>query len=679
MVTTNIVRRRFSVKSIAPLLTLVTAAGCGGTAPLELGSSEAALTEDGLAEAYAIFKDLFATQQGEDKHHHIAFGFHPGLSTQKLLGPNGAPVSGTATLHFVTDEFFGTAGTVTALLTGPANKTFDLYFVKNAVGQGTVKPEAGDTIKKVGSFQPVAGFPTNYTLTANIGTAPFPQFGVNFDLDMIVVTPGGKTPTSAIIATGARTLFEKRFFREKAGKTLDPVTGTLSNIVETTDPLVRRGGELFFNEKFAGNGRTCGTCHRLEDNLTIDPDLVATLPSNDPLFIFPEGLEDRALLPHGLIRENVDGFDDLGHKFVERGVPHTLAMSTSIGEVITQQRGFNDAFSTHPDGPPPDQRTGWSGDGAPGRGTLNEFAFGAVVQHFTLSLSRFVGSSFRIPTQAELDALEAFQLFSGRQKNPNSGALGFGDPAATRGRDAAIGSANCVTCHRDLVGSPAINFDLDTGVENIPIAFRTATNMPKDGGFGVINFDPATAAQSPGSVANGFGDGQFNVPPLYEAADTAPFFHNNGAATIEDAVAFYGTQQFLDSRGARLFVKPDQDLFPGQIQDIAAFLRTINALTNIAQVRKRAQFLSNNATPGGTTIMNVMIADTQDAIDVLTVSTLSSTATASALQALVTVKQHLQNSLPFANDKPTVPMSQAITWLGIAKTNLLPTNPLNDF
>src|SRR6185295_6175538 len=281
------------------------------------------------------------TQNAEDKHHHIGFGFHPGLSTQKLLGPNGAPVFGQATLHFVTDGI-GTAGTVTATLTGPANTTFDLHFMKNSTTQGTVKPESFDTIRKVGTFTVVAGQPNKFTLTANIGSAAFPNFGVNFDLDEVIVTRGGQSPTSNVVAEGARTLFEKRFFREKAGRTLDAVTGTQLNTVESNDPLVRRGGQLFFNETFAGNGRTCGTCHRLEDNLTIDPAFVATLPGNDPLFVFPEGLEDRTLLPQALIRENVDGFDDLGHKFVERSVPHTLAMSTSIGEVITQQAGFND-------------------------------------------------------------------------------------------------------------------------------------------------------------------------------------------------------------------------------------------------------------------------------------------------------------------------------------------------
>ena len=652
-------------------------AGCSG-APLseDVAHSDSALTtEDGLAQAYSIFKGVFSAQQHEDQHHHIGFGYHPGLSTQKLLGPNGVPLNGTVTLNFVTDSQ-GVAGTVTATATGPANKSFDLYFVKNAVGQGTVKPEAGDNIRKVGTFSAVPNQPNQYTLSATIGTAPMPSFGVNFDLDMIVVTLAGQSPLSNVLATGARTLFEKRFFREQAGLTLDPVVGALSTTVETTDPLVQRGAELFFNETFAGNGRTCGTCHRIDDNLTIDAAFIANLPANDPLFVFPDGLEDRTLLPSALIRENLDGLEDPTHKFVERSVPHTLSMSTSIGEVVTQQRGFNDAFSAHPDGPPPDQRTGWSGDGAPGRGTLNEFAFGAVVQHFTVSLSRSPGSTFRIPTQAELDALEAFQLFSGRQKNPNTGALSFGDAAASAGRDAALGSANCVTCHRDLIGDPSLNFDLNTGVAGLALP---STTRPNDGGFGVSDFDPTTGQPVAGSIATGFGDGQFNVPPLYEAADTAPFFHNGVITSIEDAVNFYSSPQFLGSPAAQQFAQPNQALFPAQQGSIVAFLRTINALTNIAQVRKRVQYLGNNATPGGTEIMNIAIKDTQDAISDLTSPTLTGTATTNALQALRTVKLSLQNSLPFANSQPSVPMSQVVTWLSIAEGDLITANPLNDF
>ena len=656
---------------------MAAASGCSGVVADEeqLAHSDSELVaEDGLAQAYTIFKDLFTTQQHEDAHHHVGFGHNPLLSTQKLLGPNGVPLSGQLTIHFVTD-FQGTAGTVTATATGPAGKSFDLYFVKNAVGQGTAKPESFDQLKKVGTFSAVAGQPTQYALSATIGTAAFPAFGVNFDYDLVVVTLAGQSPLTNVLATGARTLFEKRFFRERAGRTLDSVTGALSTTTETSDPLVQRGAQLFFNETFAGNGRTCGTCHRIDDNLTIDAAFIARLPANDPLFVVPAGLENPQLLRSALILENIDGFEDPTHKFVQRSVPHTLGMSTSIGEVVTQQRGFNDAFGSHSDGPPADQRTGWSGDGAPGRGTLNEFALGAVAQHFTKSLTRVVGTSFRVPTQAELDALEAFQLFSGRQKNPNTGALTFGDAAATAGRDAALGSAACVLCHRDLIGDRALNFDLDTGIETLTVPSAT---QPKDGGFGVSNFNATNQAVA-GSIAAGFGDGQFNVPPLYEAADTGPFFHNGAVGSIEAAVDFYSSSQFLNSPGARLFGGPDQSVFGAQKSDIVAFLRTINALTNLVQVRKSVQYLANNATPGGTQIMTIAIKECQDAIVDLSSPTLVGAATVNALQALRTVKQSLENSLPFANSAPAVPMSQVLTWLNIAENNLITANPLHDF
>ncbi len=628
-----------------------------GIAPEETAQTASAVTtEDGLAQAYGVFETLF-TQNGQDHGYVIGFGYHPGLSTQKIAF-NGVPVNGQITVSFDT-------GLVGGSLTAPQDgNTYDLYFVKNNTTQGTVKPESVDTIFKVGSFVTNQNSPTQ-TLNVKIGTAPFPQPGVNFDLDMVVITLHGASPTSNVIATGARTLFEKRFFRERAGASLDPVTGTLANFVETNDPLVQRGAQLFVNETFNGNGRQCQTCHPLANNQTLDPAFVASLPPNNPLFVFPAGLDDPTMLPHGLIRENVDGFEQPTTKFVERAVPHTLSMSTSIGEVGTAL-GQSGNSGSGIDGPPPDQRTGWSGDGAPGRGTLNEFAFGAIVQHYARSLNRVPGVDFRIPTQGELDALEAFQLFSARQKNPVTSALTFGDPAAQAGKTSANAEGVCFACHQEISGVTASNLNLNTGVENLAISFRTSTNMPRDGGFG-----PA-----PGTLATGFGSTRFNVPPLFEAALTPPFFHNNAVATIEDAVAFYQTPQFLGSPATQFAIP---QLTTTSIQNIAAFLRTLGALENVARVRKRATYLENNATQGGTTIMNQAITDTQNAINVLTAPSLTSSATANAITALKTVELTFQNSLPFANSQPTTPMIQVVTWLGIAENDLLTGNPNGDF
>ena len=167
--------------------------------------------------------------------------------------------------------------------------------------------------------------------------------------------------------------------------------------------LIAKGREIFFNETFAGNGRTCGTCHRAEENFALSPAFIATLPADDPLFVaetnpeLAEGFENPVLMREfALILENQDGFDDLANNFNMRGVPHTLAQRTSIDSA---------------QGP----RTGWSGDGAPGDGSLRSFATGAVIQHFPKTLARVPGIDFRLPNDEELDALEAFQLSLGRQ------------------------------------------------------------------------------------------------------------------------------------------------------------------------------------------------------------------------------------------------------------------------
>ena len=119
----------------------------------------------------------------------------------------------------------------------------------------------------------------------------------------------------------------------------------------------------------------------------------------------------------GLILENLDGFTNPG---VMRGVPHTLAMPTSLkakpGGGDNQTRG---------DGTFVVEATGWSGDGAPGDGSLRSFAIGAVTQHFPKTLNRIPGKDFRLPTEAELDALEAFQLSLGRQTDLDLSTMTF--------------------------------------------------------------------------------------------------------------------------------------------------------------------------------------------------------------------------------------------------------------
>ena len=365
--------------------------------------------------------------------------------------------------------------------------------------------------------------------------------------------------------------------------------------------LIGKGREIFFNETFAGNGRTCGTCHRAEENFALSPAFIATLPADDPLFVaetnpeLAEGFENPVLMREfALILENQDGFDDLANNFNMRGVPHTLAQRTSIDSA---------------QGP----RTGWSGDGAPGDGSLRSFATGAVIQHFPKTLARVPGIDFRLPNDEELDALEAFQLSLGRQ-DELALPLSLKGVVASRGQeiflDITLGKCNACHFNAGANGDPSIfgaeagNLNFDTGVEDLPDqpADLTGERVPPDDGLGTP------------------GDGTFNTPPLVEAADTGPFFHNNAVETIEGAVAFYNGDAFNTSPAGQLLAGATGsgiNLDGTQVVAVAAFMRVINALENIRSAvalleegRRLKRGLARDR-------LEVALAETADAIAVL--------------------------------------------------------------
>jgi cytochrome c peroxidase len=423
--------------------------------------------------------------------------------------------------------------------------------------------------------------------------------------------------------------------------------------------LIEEGRRLFLEETFDGNGRTCATCHPPSNNFTIDPEFIRTLSGNDPLFVTApskpdlKDLEVRRLLQQfGLVLENVDGFDQPG---VLRGVPHTLGLSQSI---VSDQSGFANA-------------TGWSGDGSPGDHSLRSFATGAVIQHFTKSLNRVEGVDFRLPTEDELDALEAFQLSLGRQEEVNidpatSDALVFTDDFVEDGKllfdNAPSRNGNgrgCDACHKNAGANNAagINRNFGTGamfVTNAPGCLLGFVG-PGDGGFGVEPVPDMSRRDLCGTGPSGGtkaivqfqGNLTMNTPSLIEAADTPPFFHNNSAATIEEAVTFYTSDTFNDSAAGNgnAFVLTDEE-----INKIAALLRALNALENIrSSIAYNQQALQQTPERAEESVELALIEGT-DAIEVLTdgpIELFAETNTVSLLeQAQALEQQALAEGLP---------------------------------
>jgi cytochrome c peroxidase len=374
--------------------------------------------------------------------------------------------------------------------------------------------------------------------------------------------------------------------------------------------LIEKGRRLFMDETFDGNGRTCATCHPPTNNFTIDPAFIAGLADDDPLFVAEFNpdlarLEDPELMRRfGLILENLDGFDKPG---VFRGVPHTLGL-----RVTTAVNAEGEANLTRADGSTVVQATGWSGDGAPGDGSLRSFTIGAIFQHFPKTMNRIPGEDFRLPTEAELDALETFQLSLGRQTELDLATLDFADPDVQTGKDLFNGvgtSRGCSFCHNNAGANDADGFNRNfaTNAANLTDseARRFDPDMPGDGGFAA---EPEF--ELPGIATSFHGNGTMNTAALVEAADTGPFFHNNSAKTIEDAVRFYTTPTFSGDDPFRFS--------DTQNAQVAAFLRALNALENIRSSHAYAEQAQREVPLRARQTIALILAETRDAIDVLT-------------------------------------------------------------
>jgi hypothetical protein len=285
-----------------------------------------------------------------------------------------------------------------------------------------------------------------------------------------------------------------------------------------------------------------------------------------------------------------------------RSVPHTIGLGPSLQQDTSLDGG-------------PAQMTGWSGDGAPGSGTLRDFATGAVAQHLTRSLERVPGRDFVAPSEQQLDALEAFQLSIGRDADPDLSTLSFLDPEVEAGKSIFVGGTGdpqaggrCSACHANggALNSGGENRNFDTNVEDRPHPARALEPFPRDGGFG----------QAPASPDGSFGDREFNTPSVIEAADTPPFFHNNVVSTLEDVVRFYGGPEFNGSRaesGRFAFSE-------AQVTQLASFMRALNVLQNIDVSRRElAEILSLQGDPQPVVQQRLEAArlDAGDAIQVL--------------------------------------------------------------
>jgi hypothetical protein len=156
-------------------------------------------------------------------------------------------------------------------------------------------------------------------------------------------------------------------------------------------------------------------------------------------------------------------------------------------------------------------------------------------------------------------------------------------------------------------------------------------------------------------------------------ADLGGFFHNNAVHTIEDAVTHYTTAAFANSPSGIQFGAIN--LTAAQIDDVANFLRELNALENIRQVRKRVLFVEANRSAGNTAILNFALADANDALRDLSQKNLNP----NAVHDMQNVVQTIQITIAQPDANRPAFLANATAFLDAADSALLSANPNGEF
>lgn len=425
--------------------------------------------------------------------------------------------------------------------------------------------------------------------------------------------------------------------------------GTTTDIINNGRPAgghrfkaattVKQGQNLFMNERFEGNGRTCGTCH-IPPFFNMTPAHVAAKKPWDPLFLAEKnrginhvtltapstpsdlrgtitdtkgntayvvkGSGDEYLVTNGLRLTGLV-MDERGNRAVIDAVdagdlrgPNPVNGSTNGLEDPTGRRlrasndthfpqgrslvlenidGFDqlEVFrkSPHLLNLKDTAPYGFSGNFA----TLSEFTTGAVVQHFPLSLQRREGTDFRLPTAAELEALVKFQ--ESITLRPSGNPRLNPDPAP------ALYNATTFT---QLFGASEF-FSLCNGCHSGPLHahhngdFSKTLPLATGVANATINNDDALPSEPP-TAAAGQSTRAFDTPPLLGIRHTAPYFHDASAATLDDAINFYNSPAFKQAvallppsqNGGPLLPDPNFQISEGAKTALISFLRTLTTL-----------------------------------------------------------------------------------------------------
>jgi cytochrome c peroxidase len=305
--------------------------------------------------------------------------------------------------------------------------------------------------------------------------------------------------------------------------------------VTVTRPSFELGRQVFFEETFDGNGRTCATCHDPRNEFTITPRLVQDRFAADPTHpLFrridsddEDGESYTTMLANAVFRvrvplhENVILLDEPARRVLKlwRGVPSIANLALTA----------------------PYQQDGRAA-------TLPSQARGAIRDHMQPARRQFSREAEAIRTFL----IELFEPLSVRalldEADPLPKPAGFTLPlesaAGLRGK--VTFDVHCRRCHGGELGGtsedPTVGQFTDVLVSDVNLPgfpmLHLGFKQPDGSMLEAFTPDPGRAA-----LTGDFADlNAFDIPPLRGVKHTSPYFHDNSAATLREVIEHYNDE-----------------------------------------------------------------------------------------------------------------------------------------
>lgn len=326
------------------------------------------------------------------------------------------------------------------------------------------------------------------------------------------------------------------------------------------------GARLFEKETFGGNGRTCSTCHREKEGFSTTPasaqERFAADPK-DPLFRPADsddgvGNQYTRLLAHATIRVKIP-----------LKCPNIWLEDDPTARFVVLNRGIPELLNT-----PALDSTLMSDGRLP---SLDQQALAAVHDHADATVEPDAKDLQRIAEHEVSDAFFSSHVLRGFGKGGSTPVLPPGNtPEEIRGRQHYLPNGLCGKCH----SGPMLNTTSEASVLGPGHRFnniRTGELVANQ----IINpFVRWHVIQADGThrVFQAFADPgrmlitcrredltKFKIRSLWNVKDTAPYFHDSSAKTLEDVIAHY----------KQLFILRELPVSEQDLSDILAYLKLL--------------------------------------------------------------------------------------------------------